>query len=367
MIQRLYVHNYRCFENFELRLGAMSSVLLIGRNGSGKSTVRSVLELFQSIARGTNRVRDLVDPAECTLGRSGVPIRFEIEVTLADGNVYAYELAFELPDGFKEMRVAHESLTVNGNSVFYRDKAKVSLEKGTDVSFQVDWHLVALPVILVRDESDPIHMLRAWFTRMVIIAPSPRLIDGYSTGDCLTPNLDVSNFGEWFTGLLSQSPSAYAAMDTFVREVMPDFTDIKNPIIGPDSRALSVQFQHGDDQMTVPFGSLSDGEKCYFICSLVLAAQQSCGPIFCFWDEPDNHLALSEVAHFVMALRRAFQAGGQILVTTHHSESIRSFSDENTLYLYRRSHVEPTGVRPIGDLGIHGDYVDALIRGDVEP
>jgi ABC-type uncharacterized transport system ATPase subunit len=103
------------------------------------------------------------------------------------------------------------------------------------------------------------------------------------------------------------------------------------------------------------------------IGALVVASNQSYGPTFCFWDEPDNYLSLSEVGHFVMALRRSFQSGGQLLVTSHNPEAIRQFSDENTLILHRRSHLEPTVVRPLGEVRINGDLVDALIRNDVEP
>ncbi len=58
MIQRLYVHNYRCLENFELNLKGQQSALLIGKNGVGKSTIASVLEVFQSVSRGVNGVKD---------------------------------------------------------------------------------------------------------------------------------------------------------------------------------------------------------------------------------------------------------------------------------------------------------------------
>ena len=92
-----------------------------------------------------------------------------------------------------------------------------------------------------------------------------------------------------------------------------------------------VQFSNDQGSVTLPFEDLSDGEKCFMVCALVLAANDAYGPVFCFWDEPDNFLALSEVGHFVLALRKAFQAGGQFIATSHNSEAIRSFSDENTL------------------------------------
>ena len=83
MIRRLYVHNFRCLENFELSLGGHSSALLIGDNGAGKSTVSFVLQIFQKIARGVNRVEHLIKPKDLAGGGVRGPVRFEIEVDLS--------------------------------------------------------------------------------------------------------------------------------------------------------------------------------------------------------------------------------------------------------------------------------------------
>ena len=98
------------------------------------------------------------------------------------------------------------------------------------------------------------------------------------------------------------------------------------------------------------------------ICAMVLAANEAYGPLLCFWDEPDNYLALSEVGHFVLALRKAFQSGGQFIATSHNPEAIRRFSDENTLVLYRKSHLEPTIVRPLTELRASGDFSGDLVE-----
>jgi hypothetical protein len=103
------------------------------------------------------------------------------------------------------------------------------------------------------------------------------------------------------------------------------------------------------------------------ICALVLAAKMAYEPVVCFWDEPDNFLAISEVGHFILALRKAFQSGGQFIATSHNPETISSFSKENTFLLYRKSHLEPTLVRSISEIPVSGDLVNALTRGDVEP
>lgn len=368
MIRRVYIHNFRCLENFELPISGKPSSLLIGSNGSGKSTVGCALQVLQSIARGTNRVGQLVRPNDFARGRSDVPIRFEIEV-LVNGEVYNYNLALELPQGFKELRVLEERLAHDGKDIFDRERAQVILARnsaGREAKFQVDWHLVALPLIQEQSEADPLHIFKSWLARMLILAPTPSAITGDSEGDTLMPNLNVTNFGEWFSGLLAHSPAAYSHIDGFIRQVMVDFKDIKNPIMGKDSRSLMVQFQHDQATLSLSFRELSDGEKCFFICALVLASNLAYGPVFCFWDEPDNFLSLSEVGHLVMDLRRTFNSGGQLLVTSHNPEAIRQFSDENILLLHRHSHLEPTLVRPIVDIDVKGNLIDALIRNDVE-
>jgi predicted ATPase len=371
VIRRFYVHNFRCLENFELPVAGLSSVLLIGNNGSGKTTVGRALEILQKIARGTNRVGDLVKPKDLSRGRMDVPMRFEIEIELA-GGIYEYAIAFEFPEGFKELRIREEKLAVNRKPVYTRNEALVHLAKAVqgqekEANFRIDWHMVALPIVQEQSPTDPLFIFKRWLARMLILRPIPSLIAGGSNLETLEPNTQVTDFGAWFSGLLAYAPAAYSKIDEYLKQVMPDLKDIRNPVIGTDSRSLVVQFSGDQGSVSLPFEDLSDGEKCFLICAMVLAANVHNGPLLCFWDEPDNYLALPEVGQFVVALRKAFQSGGQFIATSHNPEAIRRFSDENTLVLYRKNHLEPTMVRPLSELQVGGDLVGALIRGDVEP
>ncbi len=366
MIQRLYVHNFRCLENFELITKKMQSALLIGRNGAGKSTIASVLEILQSVGRGVNRVGNLVESKDFALGRSGVPIRFEIEVLLEE-KIYKYILALDLPENFRELRVSEEQLIVEGNPVYSRQEAQVIFHanpQNREAQFLVDWHLIALPVIQEQSATDPLHLFKTWLARAIILAPIPSLMTGESNGETLEPRRDGSNFAEWFTGLLSRYPAAYTHLEKHLRQVMPDLKDFQNEHIGKESKNMIVRFEEHVANLNIYFNDLSDGEKCFFLYAVVLAAVKFYGPVFCFWDEPDNHLSLSEVGQLVTSLRRSFSNNSQILATSHNPEAIRKFSDENTLVLYRKSHIEPTIVRSLDDIHITGDLVDALIRGD---
>jgi predicted ATPase len=354
-------------ENFDLSIAGESSTLLIGKNGAGKTTVSSALKVLQKIARGTNRVRELVLPQDFSRGQTEIPMRFEVEVKLQK-DTFQYVVAFELPKGFKELRIFQEKLSVNAAEVYSRQVEKVSVPKvGKDkqAQFFIDWHLVALPIVQEASPNDPLAIFRKWLSQVLILRPLPSLITGDSSGETLQPNDEVSDLGTWFTGVMALSPSAYTKMDSYLRQLMPDLQDIRNISTGNDSKSLIMYFSSEHGTTELPFRYLSDGEKCYMICALVLAAHSAYGPLFCFWDEPDNHLALSEVGHFIMTLRKAFKNGGQLIATSHNPEAIRQFSDENTLVLDRRSHLEPTIVRRISEIQLTGDTVGAMIRGDL--
>jgi predicted ATPase len=388
VIRRLYINNYRGLDNFELSIAGQSSVLLIGKNGSGKSTVRSVLEVLQRIGLGTIQAGSLVKFKDFTRGRTPVPMRIEIDVEL-DGKSCEYVVAFVVPDGTREIAVFEEKFSIGGSVLYKREyermKALLALtsnerdaqtrDAGSQGSRQ-PWadHLatgvVALPVLGNLALGDPVSVFTLWLSRMLILEPMPDMITGDSEGETLVPDRTVASLGAWFSGLLAGSPAAYTRIAEYLKLVIPDFSEIKNLPTGRASRSLFVQFANGPDSMSVPFQDLSAGEKCFMICALVLACANSDAykpAPFCFWDEPDNYLAPDEVQHFVIALRQAFQAGSQFIATSHNPEAIRSFSNENTLVLFRKNHFEPTVVRLLETLQIHGDLVDALTRGDVEP
>ncbi len=368
MIKRLYVNNFRCLENFELKINT-ASMLLTGKNGTGKSTVASAFQIFQNIGCGINRLGNLIEPKDFSHGRFDQPIRLEIEVSL-NQDLYYYILAIELPENFREPRILEEELKVNDTSIFSRDVAQVNLMDNStnhQSNFIIDWHLVALPVIQKQSEKDPLYIFENWLAHMIILAPIPSLMTGESENQTLRPERDARNFGEWFTGILSRYPAAYMSIDRYLKERMPDLLDFQNEQEGKNHQSMNVRFKEESAKMIMPFNSLSDGEKCLFLSAVVLAANESYGPLFCFWDEPDNYLSISEVGHFLISLRKSFEKGGQLFATSHNSEAIQKFSEKNTLFFYRKSHFEPTRVKLVDELSVKNDLLTALICDDLEP
>lgn len=369
MLQRFYIHNFKTFQNFELKLEGTHSSLLLGKNGAGKSSVANALQVLQNLGRGVTRVGQLVNPRHFFLMRTDLPMRFEIEVLL-EGKLFRYGLALELPAKFKELRVLEERFEWDGQLVYARDQAQVSLHRMPGMAgaaeFFVDWHLVALPLIQVRSDSDPVHIFKKWLGQMVILAPVPQLMQGESSEESVWPVTSASNIVDWVSGLLGQYPASYTRLYGYLNEIMPDLLDFKYETLGRESKQLCIQFKTEAGMFSVGFDELSDGEKCFFLSSIIVAANKAYGPIFCFWDEPDNYLSLAEVGHFVLHLRRAFEQQGQIIMTTHNEETIRKFSNENTWVLGRKSHLEPTQLRLLGELASGSNVVQSLLLGELE-
>ncbi|GHU17433.1 chromosome segregation protein SMC [Betaproteobacteria bacterium] len=369
MLQRIYAHNFRCLENFEFSLDGCSSALLIGKNGSGKSTLLEVLKIFQAIGGGETEVEKLVKSEDFFLGHSTAPVRFELEAQL-DSHAFKYTLALELPENFYKLRIQEEQLVIDGEILFSRKQAQITLHRDSRqqfaAQFGMDWHRVALSVIQV-----PIPALdtfRNWLADMVLLAPIPQLMsEEAKNGHTGKLDENAANWSDWLSALLTRRPAAYTEISKYLSVIFPDFEELRFKPTSKESTSIQVCFRHAGNQIILPFKALSDGEKCFFLCAAVLAANRFDGPRFTFWDEPDSHLSIDEVSQFVLHLRRAFQQTGQIVMTSHNSEAIRRFSDNNTWVMGRRSHLEPSVIRRLQDLELKSDLIQKLIDGDIEP
>jgi predicted ATPase len=364
MIERLYVHNFCCLENFALDLAARPSALLIGKNGAGKSTVLRCLGILQGICRGASRVGNLISATDFTQLRTDQPMRFEVDLTLA-GKRFKYAISFEWPPEFREARILDESLSVDGSAVFTRHQAQVQLSSGS--TFGLDWHIFALPVINERPPARSIQDVKAFFASMILIAPVPGAMTGFAEEPSVELQHDAANYASCLLAMLQQKPKAYSIFESYIKEVIPDFSSIENPPRGESGTQLIVNFEHAEPQrsLSIEFKALSDGEKCFFLSAYIIASNIVGPPIICMWDEPDNYLSLSEVGQFIISLRKMTNRSGQFIATTHHPETVRKFSDETTLVLTRKSHLDPSVVRPLTDFTYSGDLINALIRDEI--
>ncbi len=369
MIERLYVHNYRCLENFTLDFQRQRSAVLIGKNGAGKSTVLDALRVFQSICRGPNRVRDVIRAKDFAQNEKNRPMRFEVDLSLGERK-FRYAVAFEWPSDFHEARIGMEELSSDGVAVFTRHQGQVQLTGGAQ--FGLDWHVFALPVVNENPTERSIQDVRAFFANMILVAPIPQLMTGLSDEPRTDLDRQALNYASCLRAIFQTRPKSYGVFESFVKDVLPDFSSLENDPRGKEGgsqQIVTFETTNPLGTLQLDFDELSDGEKCFFLSAYVIAASavrtKTDPPVICVWDEPDHHLSLSEVGHFITALRRMTNLGGQFIATTHHPETIRKFSEDNTFVLTRNSHVEPTIVKLLNTYSYNGDLIHALIRDEI--
>lgn len=365
MLVSLEIQNYRCFESLSLNLEKQSSSILIGKNGTGKSTLRRIFRILQEICDGDANIANLFSEEDLSFGGQK-PISIRVTLELSDQKLH-YNL--QLGSAYKghEFHVLSEEFKVNDDLHAERDKdGQVTVSPNTNDPtpwLSLRRQGLALPIVT----TPPIAAFRNWFKDAVIISPVPTNMSGTSQQGASTLRTDASNFGDWFFGHLQNQPSLYTAFSKSIEQTMPDFHDFQNQDAGPKSKRAMVSFRDKTG-FKIAFDELSDGEKCYMLGAVILSLAESGNLPFLFWDEPDNHMSLDEVQHFIRDLRRLEKKNCQVLITSHHPETIRCFSDDSTLVIGRPDRVSPSTIKLLKDVKRSGtDLINSLLLGEMEP
>src|SRR5579871_706178 len=124
MLTRVYINNYRCLVNFELKLGRRQ--LIMGANGTGKSSVMDALRLLRKLVVLRHNLERRKILNERTLWLNLPQQTFEIEASLGDDN-YVYRLVIEAYGDPEKPRVQSETVNVNGQLIFEFNDGEVHL------------------------------------------------------------------------------------------------------------------------------------------------------------------------------------------------------------------------------------------------
>src|SRR5262245_30915153 len=115
MLKRIYADNFRCLVNFELRFDRVN--LLLGENGTGKTTVFEVLYRLQQFLAGNAKVLNVFPSTELTRWQSSPSQRFELNLSVEDRE-YTYCLTIEHDEDRRKARIKKETLLFDGKSLF---------------------------------------------------------------------------------------------------------------------------------------------------------------------------------------------------------------------------------------------------------
>jgi predicted ATPase len=344
MLSRLYIHNFRTLVNFEIRFDETN--LLLGANGSGKSTVFEVLRRLRGFILGESRyLHEAFPPENLTRWQKSRTQKFELDVKTEIGT-FAYSLEIEFSGDCSKSKIVAESLMLDDTKLFYSKNGEAHLFGDNGIEGPVltfDWTQSGVGFIQERKDNKKLTFFKKQMAGVLVVKPVPILMSQESVREESYLNYHMENLAAWYRYLTQENFSAVQELHRELPSVLPGFMTLNSSQAG-ERRLLKVEFQTGDNVLkdVYLFSELSDGQKMLIAIYMVLignkrfqGAQDVGGPqgfrAFQNWqtslfiDEPDNYVSIEEIQPWL----RLFvddcgmgQSWEQIVLISHHPEVI---------------------------------------------
>jgi ABC-type cobalamin/Fe3+-siderophores transport system ATPase subunit len=336
MLKRLYADNYKCLVNFELPLGPFQ--LLLGQNGTGKSTVRKVLSSLQKIVNGS-LVTSEFETSTLTRWQARSKQSFSLDVQRDDA-LYRYELLLEHDRSKKRCHIERESVTFDSKPLYLFENGDVQLyndrfDKGP--TFPFNWSRSFLPNIIDRHDNQLLIWFRSWLNGVHCIQIDPMHMGALSEAEDIRPTEDLTNFASWYRLLLPEYPGKIMDFYKSLGEIIEGFDSLALVQYGKDVKMLQMNTKVDGigKAMEYAFDELSDGQRA--IVALYALLHYAIGPgTTLFLDEPDNYVALREIQPWLMSILDACdELKAQVILVSHHPEVINYLAPENAMNFVR--------------------------------
>jgi energy-coupling factor transporter ATP-binding protein EcfA2 len=350
MIRRLYAHNFRSLENFEMTFTPGQPTVLMGANGSGKSSVRLALEFIRDCFEGKATGIYFTDEDEESA-------MFEADFFI-NGVDYAYQVAISkdqsgqlASSGHRIGKLSDEQLVIDGLAVYVRSGLTIKSSAGE----------ITLGEEFVSKSSlrfEPrIKSVLEFFERSYSLNPVPILIGLFDA--------DYVNYSDasWLF------VKAKAFLGESARNAVGLLSTLQSMIVGLEDfvpSSESVIFKRPKRLASISAKDLSDGEKILFLAAYLISTAKAGRSDFLFWDEPECFLAKSELQSVTMKLVDAYK-DGQLILCTHDAGVADVFDPEHVLWFYRDQGTGPTRYKKLSELPAGGPLSTRLARGDLDP
>lgn len=366
MVTRLYVDNFRCLTNFELRLDETN--VLLGPNGSGKTSVLDVLRRTQALVARGARIEEAFPARDLSLTQVGRAQHVELDVQ-TDGGSYHYVLHVQHHRDRRRVRIGLEMLEHDGKPIFEFNGGSVQLyhddySKGPEYPF--DRSRSGVGALNERDDNRKLTRFRQAIADFVVASPCPPLFEPETRSEDEFLEPLMQNFVGWYRHAAQENMGAIAGLFEALGEALPGFDSISLTESGENTRALKVTFRGATDDGRLErygFGQLSDGQRALLAlyCLVFLSSNRR---VSLFLDEPDNYLALREIQPWLAAVgEHCGDALEQAVVVSHHPVTIDYMAGAKGRWFYRDGN-GPVRVSDQPDRSVDGvSLSDAIVRG----
>ena len=357
MLKRLYVNNYKCLVNFELSLA--QTTLLVGLNGTGKSTIFDLLEQLRGFIIAGTSVEESFPPRSLTHWQSSDLQRFELTVSGGPDGIpedYSYFLELEHDRVRQRCRVRKEIVRTSTAVLFRFDEGEVGLfrdDGSVGPKFPFDWSRSGLTTIMERHDNTRLFWFKKWLRDLHAVRLDPASMLSRGEREVSHPKMDLSDFACWYRHLMQECPREIGELFESLSQVLDGFSVLELVQDGEAARTLKARFETLVQKETprarvsfqLSFQELSDGQRALIALYTLLHTMRSQTTTLCL-DEPDNFVALAEIQPLIFEFCEATEENGpQVIFASHHPETIDHPGIEKRLLLHRDSG-GPTRITP---------------------
>ena len=356
MLKRLYVNNYKCFVNFELSLA--QTTLLVGLNGTGKSTVFDLLEQLRCFVAGNTNVEESFPTRSLTSWQSSDLQRFELTVSGGPGGIsedYYYLLELNHDHAHQRCRVSKEIVRTSTAVLFQFDEGEIGLfrdDGSVGPKFSFDWSRSGLTAVVERRDNTRLSWFKRWLQDVHVVRLDPASILSRGEREVPHPKPNLSDFACWYRHSMQEHPREIGELFDSLSQVLDGFRALELVQDGEAARTLKVRFetlvQEGEPRKSFQLGfqELSDGQQALIVLYTLLHMTKRQMTTLCL-DEPDNFVALAEIQPLIFEFCDATEQNEpQVIFASHHPEIIDHPGIERRLLL-RRDNGGPTRIAPL--------------------
>ncbi len=368
MIRRLYIHNYKCFINFEIHLEEFQ--LMTGPNGGGKSALFDVIGRLKALICQGERIQNAFPSENKTRGIAGREGSLKVELDLEDQNqnIFSYNLEVEYDEDQKLQRIAAESLIWNRTPLFksklgiaqlYRDDGSQGRE-----DFPVDWSQSGVGFLMPGRDNKKMTWFKERLSRVWMLRIVPDLIAGESRGETVSPAPNLKDFADWYRFLVQGRPDVVYDLTETLRARIDGFRALRLKDAG-EGKILLASFEgnKGANPVDIPFQQLSEGQKALIGLYSTFYGLFSLDEATLCVDEPENFLALPEIQPWLDNAYEAAQAEDkQVFLISHHPRVLNFLAADAGVWFEREN-----GTGPVRTFRIQADpkspiSIDQLIE-----
>lgn len=350
MLNHIHIDNFKSFVNFECKPEALH--LLLGDNGSGKTTVFDVLDGLRRFLNEGTESKDEFPTSTLTAWDTRNDQSFELGVA-GNGGQYLYQLVLDHDRNGMRNRIKEERLTFDGKPLYHFDGSDAHLYRD-DFSqgpvFPYDWSRSHIPTIPERHDNQRLTWFRDRVQRIYVFSPDPLRMEARSEGELERPDRQMHSLVSWLRHLSQESVDTITRLRDCLRdEVIEGLDNMKLEKVSDTTRTLKFEFRFGSNGKSKPFSlsldQLSEGQRNLVALFAILHAAIEADATVCI-DEPDNFVALRELQPWLTQLRDfVHDKAGQCLIISHHPELINYLAAQHGLVLYR-DETGPSRVKP---------------------